>query len=337
MNRFDEMYDIRLAYYNEIEEIMAFIDQNWKKGHILGNDRNFFEYEHVINGQVTYVIAKDRESKEIHGILGYLPASSDRDKYDIWGVVWKVNEKAAPMLGMELKKRVISLTKARTELGIGANPRTSIPLLKRILHYDTGKMNHYYCVSPKRDYKIAKIEHEPVRMIDTSSETVVEKLDNIKEVEERFDFTLNIRHIPYKDAWYINRRYFTHPIYKYEVYGLSVQDGKTEAILICREQRQNGAKALRIVDYIGNQQLLQGISKFIEEKLTEYEYVDFYCLGFEESYILKAGFTLREENDTNIIPNFFSPFVQENIDIWVDSSKEGCLFFKADGDQDRPN
>ena len=83
--------------------------------------------------------------------------------------------------------------------------------------------------------------------------------------------------------------------------------------------------------------MLQGISKFIEEKLTEYEYVDFYCLGFEESYILKAGFTLREENDTNIIPNFFSPFVQENIDIWVDSSKEGCLFFKADGDQDRPN
>lgn len=337
MNRFDKQYDIRLAYYGEIEEIMAFIDQYWKKGHILGNNREFFLYEHVIEGQVTFVIARERSSGEIHGILGYLPASSDCDRYDIWGVIWKTNERAASMLGIELKRRIFELTGARTELGTGANPKTSIPLLKRILHYSTGKMKQYYCVSPNVDYRIAKIEYQPRRTVPFETETIVKRMNSIREVTEKFDFNSYSNVIPYKDAWYVDKRYFKHPIYEYEVYGLSHQGEKTEALLVCREQRHNGAKVLRIVDYIGKQQLFQGISKFIEKKLTEYEYIDFYCLGFEEQYILKAGFTRRKENDTNIIPNFFSPFVQKNVDIWVDSSKEGCLFFKADGDQDRPN
>ena len=337
MNRFDKQYAIRLAYYNEIDEIMAFIDRYWKKGHILGNNREFFLYEHVIEGQVTFVIAKEKTSGEIHGILGYLPASSDRNRYDIWGVIWKVNEKAASMLGIELMRRILELTGARTELGVGANPKTAIPLLKRILHYSTGKMKQYYCVSPHLDHKIAKIEYQPRKMVALGMGTVVERIRNIREVTEKFDFDSYSIGIPYKDAWYVGRRYFNHPIYEYEVYGLSHQGEKTEALLVCREQRHNGAKVLRIVDYIGKQQLFQGISKFIEKKLTEYEYIDFYCLGFEEQYILKAGFSCREENDRNIIPNYFSPFLQENIDIWADSSKEGCLFFKADGDQDRPN
>lgn len=285
----------------------------------------------MIEGQVTFVIAKEKASGEIHGILGYLPASSDCDRYDIWGVIWKVNEKAPALLGMELKRRIFELTGARTELGIGVNPKTAIPLL-RILNYSIGKMKQYYCVSSNLDYKIAKIEYQPCKMAALGTGTVVERMNSIREVTEKFDFDSYGDVVPYKDAWYVERRYFNHPIYEYEVYGLSHQGEKTEAILVCREQRHNGTKVLRIVDYIGKQQLFQGISEFIEKKLIEYEYIDFYCLGFEEQYILKAGFTRREENDTNIIPNYFSPFVQENVDIWVDSSKEGSLFFKADGD-----
>ena len=47
----------------------------------------------------------------------------------------------------------------------------------------------------------------------------------------------------------------------------------------------------------------------------------------------------KTDDDMNIIPDYFSPFEQKNIDIWVDSSNriDTCCFFKADGDQDRPN
>lgn len=51
----------------------------------------------------------------------------------------------------------------------------------------------------------------------------------------------------------------------------------------------------------------------------------------------EAGFVEVNEEDGNIIPNYFEPFVQENIDIWVDSRDDNSLFTKADADQDRPN
>jgi hypothetical protein len=40
----------------------------------------------------------------------------------------------------------------------------------------------------------------------------------------------------------------------------------------------------------------------------------------------------------NIIPNYFEPFVAENIDIYFFSNtNEKVYIFKGDGDQDRPN
>ena len=67
------------------------------------------------------------------------------------------------------------------------------------------------------------------------------------------------------------------------------------------------------------------------------EYVDFYCDGIKEEYLMDAGFALLQEKDTNIIPNYFSPYIKENIDIYVSSTKQGTVFTKADADQDRPN
>ena len=62
-----------------------------------------------------------------------------------------------------------------------------------------------------------------------------------------------------------------------------------------------------------------------------------YCYGFDNTYIEQAGMIELAKDDTNIIPNYFAPYVAENIDIWVGAKSENALFFKADGDQDRPN
>lgn len=62
-----------------------------------------------------------------------------------------------------------------------------------------------------------------------------------------------------------------------------------------------------------------------------------YCLGMEEEYILKVGMVERTEEDPNIIPNYFHPLEQTNVDIWVASSQNNAVFFKADIDKDRPN
>ena len=102
-NKYDEKYDIRLAEYDEIDEIMQFIDEYWRKDHILARDRSFFEYEMVNGERVNFVIAKDKDTNKIHGIHGFLSASKDI-KPDMWGCIWKVIPGSMGMLGLEIVK-----------------------------------------------------------------------------------------------------------------------------------------------------------------------------------------------------------------------------------------
>ena len=336
MNGFDEIYDIRFARYDEIDEIMAFIKEHWKKDHILGNNREFFEYEHVIDNRVNFIIAKKWDTSKIEGILGYIPASKDKSKLDVWGVMWKVCTGATPMLGIELKRRLKKYTEARNDLGVGANPNTSVPILKMVFRYKVKKMKHYYRLSNKDEYLIAQVTHKNIVNYQIDNTTKIIEYKSIAEVENTYDFTMNENDIPFKDSWYINHRYFEHPIYQYHVCGV-YGENKVEALLVYRKQEYKQAVAIRVVDYVGNHKCFSGLGVFFGELLKTAEYIDFYCGGFEDSYVIQAGFCERTDEDSNIIPDHFSPFENRNIDIFVNSPYDNCLFFKADGDQDRPS
>lgn len=335
-NRFDERYEIRLAFFNEISELMSFINTYWKSGHILAVDRDFFEYEMVVDGKVNFLIAKTKDTGIIEGILGFLPCSRCAEKLDIWGVVWKTIPGAMPMLGMELKKRLMTEIGARTDLGVGANPSTSIPLLSKIYHYYTAKMKHYYRLSDIEEYKIAKIGNKEIYEYCANEKIEVIELISCQALESFFDFATILDVIPYKDIWYYNKRFYEHPIYNYKIWGVIGENSR--AVIITRTQNCNNSSVVRIVDYIGEQKLFALCGNFFDTLLNENEYIDFYFDGFDEQFVKQAGFC-EVRDDINIIPDYFNPFEQVNVDIYVDSSnnRKKCFFFKADGDQDRPN
>lgn len=336
-NKYDEKYEIRFAKYEEIDEIMKFLEVHWRKGHILARDREFFEYEMVVDGRVNFVIAKDRESGVIRGLHGFLMASKNRDKFDTWGSIWKVIPGSMALLGLEIVRRLEAYTGTRAFLSIGGNAKTTVPILQRVRHFeDVGKMQHFYCVAKRKEYRVAKVAHYEPFVENRKYQVQYLLFKNMDELERLYDFSHSEESFPYKDRWYIKHRYFEHPIYTYQVYGL-LEDEKAQALLICREQEYNGEKVLRIVDYIGKPQLFGGISEFLKASLEKYEYIDLYCYGFDVSYVRQAGMIELKADDTNIIPNYFAPFVAENIDIWVGTPKGKAIFFKADGDQDRPN
>lgn len=344
MNKFDERYDIRLAHISDIDNIMHFIDEYWRKGHIMSRDRELFEYEYADGDNVNFVLAVDINTKLIEGIFGFIKCSNTKDlkKKDIWGSMWKVNSEHEniPLLGIELAKRVFELTGCRTHIGNGANPGTTVPLRRLFFGDKVVKMKQYYMLNPCiDDYKIALIKEKAnTASIYVQNETTLQEFHSINEVKSHFDIE-SIDAIPYKDSWYVNKRYICHPYYKYKVYGMVDGTGKTGALLMAREIECNSRKVLRIVDYIGNQQLFAGLYRqFLKLiKANDFEYIDFYTYGFDEEAILKAGFILRTDDDPNIIPNYFEPFLRENADIWAHYKLDGTLFFKADGDQDRPN
>jgi len=253
--------------------------------------------------------------------------------------MWKVTDKrpVVPFLGIELMKRLIQMTECRTEIGLGANPKTSIPLLKMMLKFWVGKMKHYYRLSDRSEFKIAKIKKVKMSEKTSSYTYTLKKYNNIDELTATFNLEERKSVRPYKDSWYINKRFFKHPIYKYNIYGACNSRGKVEAIVISREIECNDRKILRIVDFIGDGKAFLGLYDAFSELIKEYEYIDFYCYGLEEEFVENAGFIEKKEDDVNIIPNYFEPFIQCNVDIWINSSEYGCMFFKADCDQDRPN
>lgn len=338
MGRYDERYDIRLANYDEIPQIMAFIENHWKTGHILARDRGYFEYEFLEeDGVVNVLIAVDRKKQSIEAMQGILKASRDKSHLDIWGSCWKVLPDNLPMLGFEVCKQCMVKTGARHQLGIGVNPDTAKKVLERMFHTKVIKMRHYYILNClKEDFQIAKVvNREKMRKI-TMPQLLVEYMYD----EERFlscymDID-NPEAVPYKDSWYMTKKYFHHPIYHYEVYRISDQE-KTRAFFVIRMQEYGTGKVARIVDYVGDHIAIAYVGNFFVKYLEEKdcEYIDFYNYGFKEQPLLSAGFVQRVEDDANVIPNYFYPFVSENIDIWVQSIA-GAIYCKADGDQDRP-
>lgn len=343
---FDVRYEIRLAQITEIDSIMRYIGEFWHKGHIMSVDKELFTYEFVNNNDVNFLIAIDKSSGAIEAVLGFLNCSNPNNEVnakrkDLWGSFWKVNDTHPnmPLLGIEMARRVFPLTGCRMLIGNGANPETSVPLRRLYFRDKTVRLKHYYCLrSDKSEFSIAvinQVQHVPESI---DPETYITHLKSIDEVNQVFCFD-KLDLLPYKDAWYTEKRYFRYPYYKYYVFGAYRTSNQIGALIIMRIAEANGARALRIVDYIGNHLLFTGLYKAIQTLLQEEncEYADFITHGFNERLILSAGFILRTESDNNIIPNYFEPFIQKNVDIWAHYSTEGTAFFKADGDQDRPN
>lgn len=343
MNKYDERYIFRLGNISDIDNIMCFIREHWDNTHILSKDRAFFEYEFLENNTVNVMLAIDRETNTIEAIAGFLKCSNTvpREEQDVWGSFWKVNNTTKNMtfLGVELIKRLMDILQCRNHLGIGINPKTTLPLRKVLFHEQTEKMKHYYMLNPEiEDYKIARINKKyNVKADKTISSINITRLKEMEEVCNVFSLD-NIKNIPYKDFWYIERRYFKHPYYHYQVYGLSQRESPIETLVVLREIEQNDRKIIRIVDCIGNFRLLAGCNDFFNKLMSEkgYEYLDFYNLGIDKEIIITAGFKERDEEDVNIIPNYFEPFEQKNVDIWVRYKDKNTVFCKADGDQDRP-
>lgn len=338
-NIYDESYIIRQADKNDVDKIMSFIDKEWKKGHILGTNRVLFENEFLEeNGSVNFMIAINKETGMIESIVGFLKASQNKDCLDLWDVMWKTRENNIALLGVELIKRRNDILKPRNVLGIGDNPKTAVPILKYFFKQKTDKMLHFYRLGNTADYRIAKINAYSKQNIDSKVNNEITEFFSIDELSESCDFLNNTDVIPYKDSWYYEHKFIRNPFYKYRIFGIK-SSFSVNAIIVTRKQEYKGRNAIRIVDYAGDQNLLPGAIDNLLSIITDgnTEYIDFYSFGFDPEILLDAGFKKLDENDPNIIPDYFHPFVQKNIDIWIDYKNEKTLFFKADGDQDRPN
>jgi hypothetical protein len=202
-----------------------------------------------------------------------------------------------------------------------------------------GKLDHYYRILDKKEYKIVKIVDK--RLLPTAkAEFRYYKIEDFSAFQTIYEALPIREQRPYREIQYFKWRFFEHPYFYYQVYGIYSKDRKfPHGFFICREIQQYGVKALRIVDYTGRENYFADVSALLQKLMEEnfYEYIDCYCFGMPENIMNAAGLLRRTDEDENIIPNYFEPFLCENIDIYYGFTKlEGVRLFRGDSDQDSP-
>ncbi len=342
--KFDEYFDFRIATMNDIDDIMSFIGSYWSDNHILSKNKELFIYQYTFfssEDNINVFLMLDK-NENIKGMIGYVIYSKDSKRKYVSSAITKVSSDVKiPMIGVEFMKRFYNYVDCVESFSYGANPKTILPIFEKCFKHNVGIMDQYYLVNDEIDnYEIAilKNRNDFKDVLNKTSLVEFKKINDVFELDN-FDFDIKYQNIAYKSKEYYIRRFFDHPIYKYNSYFIYSSLG-IQGIIFTRKICINGSYIIRIVDFVGN---LDCISKcnnefrklLIDEKS---EYIDLLTKFFPEDILLKAGFEKLDVNRNDlIIPTYFEPFVQENVAIYFETTNEDLVIFKADGDQDRPN
>ena len=346
IDKFDKMFYFREAELNDKEDIMSFIREFWQNDHILGNDEGFFLYEHGgKNNTLNFILAVDRVSGKIQSIQGFIPYSNDEKNLHICGVISKTHpESLVPFLGLETMKRMLMKLRPSSYCGIGTNPKTMLPLVKKFLKRHVGVMSHYYMLNPNfSEFKVADPDPKEVtslifenKQFDQYNYKIVASFSEIKNdllVLKRDD------NLPFKSLDYIERRYFQNPVYTYQVIKVIDENTKAISILVTREIYCNQRLLLNWVDFIGEIDSILSMKKIFQKLIFEknYEYVDCLCDGVDERIFKEINFKKKNHEGTTIIPTYFEPFIKKNVKIHFEKSSSELIIFKGDADGDRPS
>lgn len=329
------MITVRRAVYEDIPDIMRFMDEHWKPGNILAVNREFFEWQFLDGDKLNLFIGVDEERGKIYGMIGAVVYSHSAAP-DISTCTWQVIKSSNPMLGIELSEYMLEQLNMRYNIGAGLSKKAV--KLHKLLGHVIIEMDHYYRLADREDYKIAKVIDKSIPDVEETGYSL-EPIYSVEEMKQVISEEALASHIMSKDYAYIRKRYFEHPVYQYDVWKIVDAGGDSCSVLITRDEVMQDRRACKIIDHYGKTEDLGKIALALDRlmKEKEYEFVDVYSFGIPVDIYEQGGFLRCDGTSENIIPNYFHPFVQENITLkMVDPILEGSRLFRGDGDQDRP-
>ena len=323
----------RLAKKTDTTSIFDFMEENWGSKHPLIHVKEFFEFYYCTGAEINFAVAETQEdAPEIKAICGYIPCN--KACTDIWVSIWCAKkEKGSMGTGLELMSKMPELTGATVVSCNNIRPKTMG--FYHLLGYTAERMPHYYMLGNHTDFKVARVNNTPVTTPVTVT-TISTKLISTEAELQGLVFGETL--VPHKDTWHIARRYFDFPFKTYQVYTCTMAD--KNAVIVFDKVLVGDTVILRIVDYIGDQNIFRRLYTFFDNLLVECnaEYIDCYMYGYGADVFADAGFAERLENDENIIPNYLEPPLYENTEYYFfTSQKENFTMWKADGDQNRAN
>lgn len=329
---------IRMAEVHEFDKVREFMARYWDDGnHIFVKWPEYFKYFHITQGQFNMFIGIGEKTGKLYGICGFVVCNASVTA-DIQLNLLRVIDNDNGFSSLSMLDYIVKNYKYRTISSCGIRPKTKI--IYQYLGYQTGVLNHYYRLGKKDNYQIAVIKNRIIPEI-SKGKYSLRLIVSFEELQRSFNAAAYRHLIPYKDEQCIRHRYFESMGRHYKVYGIDKGAVIYDSIIVMRELNYNGVNICKIVDFIGADEDIGEISTAIQELIDKnnYEFIDFYCIGIAHEILEKAGFVKREQNDGNIIPRLFEPFVRENKEIhyFINIADSKFHLYCGDSDQDRVN
>ncbi len=340
----DGVFSIGRCGARDIDDVIRFIARYWEAGHALTTCRSLIDWQHRDpDGRgYSFVVARRLADGAVLGILGYIStrrfdAALDSDNV-IWLTTWKVRDDAEVAgLGLLLLQY---LTKTEPHAAIGALGlnHATLPIYEAF-GYRVGELHHYV----RANASASGLELATLTSVRSPAPLNGPPLRARRLMRnEEFDaleWVPPAGRVPRKTAEYFRARYARHPVYAYLV--IELLDGGTPAGLIAARTAEHGdRRALRIVDFLGADDVLARIGPVVQTLLEEVdaEYADVYNTGTDRSVFERAGFRWIDPDGAEIVPDHFEPFERRNVRLWFSlKGPPHAVLFKGDADQDRPN
>ena len=340
MGDWEHDIEVRFGHSSDIHRVQSFIHTHWSEGHVLSRDKELFEYMYLEkDGRLNFVIAVDPISDEVIAILGYIPSDALHSRISL--SMWKSRSDAHLRnykAGLAVLRFLIDGLKPKSIFSAGINVKTRD--VYEFLGYSCSAMNHHVIVNNEMsDFQIIKnppktsfLQPSPGHA--ASSLVVITTDEKLHRVAKGLDFAETL-----KDANYLCHRYLNHPRFNYEIREV-ILNAKTVGILAFRRSFANDRSCIRIIDVVGAELCLRSaIVPLVQEMYQNGdEYIDLLSWGLNGDQIKEIGFTDCRELSDCVVPEYFSPFSQTNVDRWLFTNlPETEIIYKGDGDQDRPN
>lgn len=327
------VYRFRLAALCDKPAIVAFMNTHWGSKHPLVNLPDYFTYYYQdgdeTRNRLNFALCLG-EDDAICALCGFIKSCENGEH--IWISIWCADKKAKGA-GLELMSKMPQLTGAKLLSCNNIRPNT-IPFYE-FLGYTGARMRHWYRLGEQREYKVAS--PRCTDRLAVFGDGYLARFETAGQMEAAFcppEFAK-----PYKDHWYLSRRYFAYPRQSYLVYG-GYLDGICRLLFCLRRVEVAGRTVLRLCDVVGRTALLPQFGAALDALIADEnaEYLDCYCYGAADESMTGAGFTERTQDDETIIPHYLTPPLYENVEFYLfTSDPAGFVMFRADGDQDRPN
>jgi len=277
-------------------------------------------------------------------MLGYLPTRrfdpALADHNAIWLALWKVRDDiAAGPIGLQLLNDVTA-GEPHASIGvIGFQPAAAA--IYSALKFQVGELRHYVLPNPDVSaFELASFERRPNRRVPDTNLTAVAVDDTtFSATVAGLDLGSRNQQLPFKTPAFFRSRYLQHPRYRYETFALRRGD-RPIGLLATRVAAHGERRALRVVDYIGADDLVPALGRLILDQVRRHgaEYADILNWGIDSAWFEAAGFSPIDPSGPDIVPNHFEPFERRNAPVrFALKADRPAVLFKGDGDQDRPN